>query len=409
MSHSLRIQRPEGAVQGTIWLRGSKSIANRVLLMQALAGTSAHLDNFPDAGDSVLLKKLLDHLEPTIDARDAGTVFRFLTAYLAMQPGDHLLTGTPRMLERPIGDLVEALQALGADITYAGKKGFPPLRIRGRRLRGGSVTVNARISSQFVSALLLIAPNMPDGLILNLRQPPISAPYIDMTIKLMHQFGVEVHQENLTFTVPHQQYHIKDFFIEPDWSSASYLFEIAALASKADVLIPQLSLNSIQGDSAIACFMQLFGVQTEQESRGLRIRKTHEPPTKPLLSFYLSDHPDLAPALFATAAGLSQPTDFTGLHHLMYKESNRAEAFATELRKCNITLEGDGEKISLRGNFVAEHPCFRTYRDHRLALALAPLCLRCQTVTVDDPNVVTKSYPSFWDDLRILGFQIAAA
>lgn len=405
MSHSVRIRPPAGPVQGTVLLRGSKSITNRLLIMQAVAGTNVQLDNFPAAGDSVLLRQLLENLPSTVDARDAGTVFRFLTALLAVREGEYLLTGTARMCQRPIGDLVDALRALGADIAYAGREGFPPLRIRGRKLHGGAITINTRISSQFASALLLIAPAMPRGLALTLTQPPVSAPYLQMTIRLMQQFGVPVHQDGLRIVVPPQSYHMQNFFIEPDWSSASYLYEIAALSTESEIALPGLQENSLQGDAAVAAFMQPLGVSTQYRPDGIRISRTPRD-GRQNLQYHLNDFPDLAPALFAIAAALSQPADFTGLHHLAYKESDRMEAFARELRRCNIMLTKHNETVQLRGTFQASSPHFDTYNDHRLAMALAPLCLQCGEVIVRHPEVVSKSYPNYWDDLAALGFSV---
>ncbi|MCS6916084.1 MAG: 3-phosphoshikimate 1-carboxyvinyltransferase [Chitinophagales bacterium] len=405
MSRRIRLIAPQGPVISRVALSGSKSIANRVLIMQALAGSAAQLHNFPDAGDSQLLQHLLRERSSTVDARDAGTVYRFLTAFLSVQEGEYVLTGTSRMLQRPIGDLVDALLALGADITYAGRHGFPPLRIRGSQMAGGTVTVNTRISSQFASALLLIGPVLPKGLTLVLNEPPVSAPYLQMTVSLMQRFGINVHQQGLTITVPNQPYRISDFFIEPDWSSASYWYEIAALSGAAEIVLPGLTIPSLQGDARIADFMTTFGVHTEPIPHGIRLRKVQaEQSTELTLS--LSDHPDLAPALFATAAGCSRPARFFGLSHLRYKESNRAEAFATELQRCQIVLQPEGEALKLSGTFQADTPAFYTYNDHRLAMALAPLCLRCGQVIIHEPDVVNKSYPNYWRDLQQAGFSV---
>lgn len=410
-----RIRKKNRSITGKLFLSGSKSISNRVLIIEALSGSSFEKKNLADANDTLLLQQLLSSQEKSFNAQDAGTTFRFLTAYLAFKEGEWALTGNERMQERPIGDLVKALRELGAEISYLGKENFPPLKITGGKLRGDFVHVNANVSSQFVSSLLMIAPQLPHGLTIGLTGNVVSEPYIEMTLSLMKYFGVNHSRSGNSIHVPPQPYQPKNIFIESDWSSASYLYEMSAFAGEVDLELNGLTKESFQGDSMIAEFMKSFGVETEFEPEGSRekihLRKTspHIYPAKLQNSrthFHLNKFPDLAPSLFATAAGLSQKISFSGLDHLAYKESNREEALRNELAKCGITITNAGGNIFVEGNFSATNPRFATYNDHRMAMSFAPLAMLCDQVEIEDPLVVNKSYPGFWEDLKTLGFEI---
>ncbi len=407
MKIPVRIQKPWGPVQGTVVLGGSKSIANRLLIIEALCGENIPMTNFPQAADSLLLRNLLSNWGPTLNAQDAGTVMRFVTALAAVRPGEYFITGTERMQQRPIDGLVDALRRLGADIEYVGNTGYPPLRIRGKKLTGGMVRVDTSVSSQFASALLLIAPTLEQGLQLELIGQPVSMPYVELTLALMHSFGIDYVRQGNTIHISHQPYRPRSVYIEADWSAASYFYEIAALSDHASITLKGLQWPSLQGDAIIAELMQSFGVRTDPTSEGLIItKKKGEKPLVTQRHFDLRNHPDLAPALFATAAGLSCSTSFVGLEHLAHKESNREQAFQTELERCGIKLHRLNHVLQISGSFQAVTPVFQTYQDHRLAMALAPLALCCTQVTIDDGQVVNKSYPAYWNDLAVLGFQI---
>ncbi|MBX7141272.1 MAG: 3-phosphoshikimate 1-carboxyvinyltransferase [Chitinophagales bacterium] len=400
-----RIRKKDRNISGSVALSGSKSISNRVLIIEALSGASIAKPNLATAHDTQLLQALLQSDSTTLDAEDAGTAFRFLTAFLAFKEGEWILTGNDRMQQRPIGGLVHALRSLGADITYLRKENFPPLKIGGGKLSGNHVKVSAGISSQFVSALLMIAPLMPHGLTIELEGKVVSEPYISMTLSLMQYFGVRYDQRDHTIHVPPQTYQPKDIFIESDWSAASYYYEMAALADEANIELKGLLEDSFQGDSVLASLMNSFGVETKFQNEVLTLSKTQSNSSYPH-HYDLSAYPDLAPALFAAAAGLSRTVSFFGLEHLAYKESHRENALRTELAKCGISVNNDEGVITLLGKFSVAAPQFKTYNDHRMAMALAPLALVCGEVLIEDPLVVNKSYPDYWKDLMSIGFGI---
>ncbi len=398
-----RIRKENRKLSGEIHLSGSKSISNRVLIIEALMGKDIDKKNLSDSNDTKVLTQLLTTVETTIDAHDAGTVFRFLTAYLALNEGEWILTGSDRMKQRPIGDLVDPLRALGAQIEYIEKENFPPVKISGGRIRGGRVAVHSNISSQFASALLMIAPCLKNGLTLELKGEIVSQPYIEMTLSLMKHFGIDHTRNEQTIHIPHQQYHSNKIFIESDWSAASYYYEMAAFADEPELTLSGLLQNSFQGDSAIATLMESFRVMTTYKEEKILLTKS---PSKNDFRFNLKDQPDLAPALFVTCAGLSQEATFTGLEHLQYKESHREEALQKELAKCGIAVTRSGDTIMIDGKFISRPYTFSTYLDHRMAMAFSPLAMLCSEIIIDDPLVVKKSYPQFWDHLQILGFDV---
>ena len=401
-----RIRKKDRSLHGKLFLSGSKSISNRVLIIEALSNSSFDKRNIADAKDTVLLQRLLQSSSKTFDAQDAGTTFRFLTAYLAFKEGSWMLTGNERMRQRPIGDLVNALKQLGAEISFQEKENYPPVKITGGKLKGNHVNVNANISSQFVSALLMIAPCLPGGLSIELSGDVVSEPYIEMTLALMKYFGVNHSRNGNTIHVDAQHYQPKDIFIESDWSAASYYYEMAAFADEVDLEFNGLTPHSFQGDAAIAGFMKSFGVETDFEKEKIRLRKISSQGSRTPLHFHLLNYPDLAPAMFVIAGGLSQKVTFSGLEHLAYKESNREEVLRTELAKCGISVLNSKGIISVEGNFSANNPRFFTYHDHRMAMAFAPLAMLCDEVEIEDPMVVNKSYPKFWEDLKKIGFEV---
>ena len=398
-----KVSKPDRNLKGHIYLSGSKSISNRVLIMEALMEKTIVKQNLSDSNDTKVMMELLASPSDELDAHDAGTTFRFMTAYLSLKEGTCILTGSERMKQRPIGDLVDPLRELGAQIEYLGKENYPPLQITGTKMKGGRIKVQSGISSQFASALLMIAPCMTDGLTLELTGEIVSEPYIDMTLSLMQHFGVQHEgKENIIHIAP-QKYKPQDFFVESDWSAASYYYEMAAFSNELDLTLSGLLENSFQGDAAIAVFMENFGIKTAYSGQQIKLSKI-APAGK--FNFHLKDQPDLAPAMFVTCGGLSQPASFTGLEHLQYKESDREDALRNELVKCGIIIGRVGRSITIEGKFVPGNVTFFTYAAHRMAMSFAPLAMLCDFVMIEDPMVVKKSYPKYWDDLKLLGFSV---
>ncbi len=403
-----------------IILPASKSISNRLLIMKFLSNGRIKIENLSKADDTQLMQHLLDKISQYIsdgfqqetlalDCDNAGTVFRFLTALLSVQPGSWLLTGSERMKKRPVAALCDALNQLGAAIEYCGEVGFPPLKIQGRKLHGKKVSIDASESSQYVSAMLMIAPMLAGGLSLTLEGKSVSRPYIDMTLALMEEAGIKTYEKGNVIVVEHGKYQQTDFAAEPDWSSASYWYEMAALMPGAEILLRGLSLKSLQGDAELANIFSLLGVASYVTGRGVLVKKIEDSERfaeiREPLRFDLSRHPDLAPALAATCAALNVEATLIGLGNLKIKESNRLEALHDELRKINSTVSivGDDEFFISKQDVFNEDSefFFRTYNDHRMAMALAPLALCCRQVTIENPDVVAKSYPHFWDDVNL--------
>jgi len=397
-----------------IQLPASKSESNRALMIAAYGGFDADFQNLSDSNDTKVLKKALDSLPfmsfpsgtvrqresikgtpQVIDIADCGTAARFLTTFLACHEGRWLLTGTERMKQRPIKSLVDALLKLGADIQYVEKQGFLPLQIQGRPIQGGKVSIDMTQSSQFASSLLLAAPMWSQGLEMELLGDLSSLPYLNMTLTMMKHFSAQVELIERTIIVKSQPYQKQSFTVEPDWSAASYWYEMASFSEECEIKLKSLSLKSLsfvetskgqpnlQGDVIIADWMHQLGVGTYVENDSIVLRKI--PFEKRTLSFDFSQHPDLYPTMAATCAGLNVESTFTGLDNLSLKESNRVEAMQTELAKL--------------GN-PSLHFC--AHNDHRVVMALAPLALHYGSVTFDHPEVVEKSYPNFWKDASFL-------
>lgn len=400
-----KVSKQDRVLKGRVHLGGSKSISNRVLLMEAMMNEQIAKRNLSDANDTRVMTDLLSSTSGTLDAHDAGTAFRFMTAYLAMKEGSWILTGSERMKQRPIGDLVDPLRELGAQIEYLGHQHFPPLKITGSQLVGGRIAVHAGISSQFASALLMIAPYMKNGLTIELTGEAVSQPYIAMTLSLMEYFDVRHERSGNTIQVPPQAYRPKSIFIESDWSSASYFYEMAAFSETLELTLSGLLENSFQGDAQVAAFMKSFGVQTTYSGNEVHLTKITEKTSNG--AFKLKDQPDLAPALFATCGALNRKTKFTGLEHLQYKESNREDVLRNELAKCGISIVNEKGSIMVDGAFHPPAAILNTHLDHRMAMAFAPLAMLCGEVSIDDPMVVGKSYPKYWEHLQSLGFQVS--
>lgn len=392
---------------GSIQLPSSKSISNRALILKALSGADHSIGNLSQCDDTNVMLRAFAQTQNVIDIGAAGTSMRFLTAYLSQCEGEYLLTGSERMKNRPIHLLVEALRSIGADIQYAEKEGFPPLRICGKPLEGGNVEVAGNISSQFISALMMIAPTTRLGLTIRLKGEVISQPYIRMTLKLMEAFGVQAQWTGNTISIPPQTYRSAPFMVEGDWSAASYWYEMAALTDSAEVELLGLFAESTQGDSFVAKLFEQLGVATEYTERGVILRKTGV--MVPRLEYDFVHQPDLAQTFVVTCCLLNVPFHFTGLQSLKIKETDRIEALKTEMRKLgyvvhdyeNSIMEWTGERIAGEAT-----PVIATYEDHRMAMAFAPAALHVSGLQVAEPQVVSKSYPNYWEHLRSVGFSV---
>ncbi len=375
-------------------------------MMSAISDGLVKYGKLSDADDTVLLQKLLQQISEGNDrhlfAGNAGTVYRFLTAYLSITTGDWLLEGDERMHQRPVGPLVEALKNLGARISYLGQEGFPPLVIKGKKLAGGSVNIDPEYSSQYISALMMIGPMLSEGLILGLTKAPQSIPYIFLTSNLMKKAGAEVDLAIPIIHIPGSGYQKSELFGEADWSSAAFWYQLVALSEGGSLLLKGLEETSLQGDRITAKYFHSLGVETEYTDEGAVIRKKAIP--KPYVSFNFSDNPDLAPALIVTSAALGLDGYFKGLSALRIKESNRLEALATELNKAGIKCTVYEDEFSFEPQKMNITAAFDTYHDHRLAMAFAPLAILGKPVIINDPDVVSKSYPNFWNEFqKVLG------
>jgi 3-phosphoshikimate 1-carboxyvinyltransferase len=393
------------SVSGTVdHLPASKSISNRVLILNALSGNQSTLHNLSDANDTQLMLKLIRATDRIIDVEDAGTTMRFLTAYFSVTNQHKVITGTARMKERPIGILVDALRSLGADIEYLERSGYPPLEIKqfsGQKI--GSFRIRGDVSSQFISALMMVAPTLPQGLSLVLEGKVGSRPYIEMTATLMKVFGVTCDVQESQVNISHSKYHPANFTVESDWSGASYWFAFAALAQKADLLLPRLYLQSLQGDSAVVKIMQSLGVDTTMQGSLVKLSKTNNSEE---LSWDFTHCPDLAQTVAVVCAAKGIRGNFTGLESLRIKETDRIAALQTELRKIGADLVEENNTWTLvPSRALPKKAAFKTYKDHRMAMAFAPLAT-LMDVEIENPEVVRKSYPKFWNDMRLLRFTV---
>lgn len=409
---------PTTQLQGRIQLPASKSISNRALLINALCADRITPDNLSDCDDTQVMLRALRDMPDTIDIGAAGTAMRFLTAYLCVTPGSHTITGSERMRHRPIGILVEALRCLGAKIEYLGEEGFPPLRITGNpELKGGEVSISGGVSSQFISALLMIGPVLKQGLSLKLTGMVVSRPYLDMTVTIMRQYGalVEWKSDNEVHVAP-VPYQSRPYTIENDWSAASYWYEMVALSRdpKAQVVLPGLYAESMQGDSQVSSLFNELGVVTafikeEDGTEAVRLSKGNNLACR--LNCDLSSQPDLAQTIIVTAAMLDIPFTIGGLRTLRIKETDRIAALCRELGNLGLNIEDMGNDRMEWGGIWANHvdlPEIATYEDHRMAMAFAPACLRMGGIRIMNPAVVSKSYPSYWEHLKEIGFKICS-
>ncbi|WP_279120854.1 3-phosphoshikimate 1-carboxyvinyltransferase [Bacteroides acidifaciens] len=396
------------AIKATIQLPASKSISNRALIINALAESNCIPDNLSDCDDTRVMIKALTQDEETIDIMAAGTAMRFLTAYLSVTPGERIITGTTRMQQRPIQILVNALRELGAEINYINNEGFPPLRIKGTELKGNEITLKGNVSSQYISALLMIAPALKNGIVLHLSGEIISLPYINLTLQLMQDFGAKAAWTSSdSISVAPQPYTSIPFTVESDWSAASYWYQIAALSPKTEIELLGLFRNSYQGDSRGAEVFSRLGITTEFTTKGVKLKKTGKAPKR--LEEDFIDIPDLAQTFVVTCALMNIPFRFTGLQSLKIKETDRIAALRNELKKLGYLIEEENDSVLMWNGERCEPeetPVIATYEDHRMAMAFAPAIICHPTMQIADPQVVTKSYPGYWKDLKQAGFQI---
>ena len=388
-------------------ITGSKSESNRVLLLQALY-EGLTISNLSNSDDSQLMQKAIASKDDTVDIHHAGTAMRFLTAYFATRVGKSTtLTGSERMQERPIKILVDALNSLGASISYTKKEGYPPLLIQGKALSKSVVRLKANVSSQYISALLLIAPTLQHGLTLHLEGEITSTPYINMTLSLLSDLGVQSTFESNTITVqPFSGLVDKKFTVESDWSSASYFYSIVALSPVGtQINISAYKPNSLQGDAVLKDIYQKLGVESTFESTVLSLKKADTPLIKKL-TLDLANAPDIAQTIAVTCLGLQLDCDLTGLHTLKIKETDRLVALQNEIKKLGTSIEITNDSLHLKSpSLLRSGVHIATYNDHRMAMAFAPLALKTE-FCIDDAEVVSKSYPDFWEDLSALGFEM---
>ena len=410
-----KLTAPEKLAQ-TICLPASKSISNRALVIYALSGGKNLPQNLSDCDDTDVIIKALRDMPEEINIKAAGTAMRFMTAYLSVTKGTHVLTGTERMKHRPIGILVDAMKALGADIKYVETAGYPPLRITGKTLKGGLLAIPGNVSSQYISALLMIGPMLKNGLTLQLTGDIISRPYIDLTLWTMREFGAEAEWTSAdTITVNPKAYQDREYFIENDWTGASYWYEMLALCKGRDSEIKLTGLmdGSKQGDSVTRYLFSLLGIKTtfETKKEGIpqTITLTQNGRCVPRLEYDFVNSPDLAQTFVVTCAAKNIPFHFKGLSTLKIKETDRIEAMKREMRKLGYVVH-DANDSELYWNGERCEPSLElgidTYEDHRMALAFAPYALTTEGLIINNPQVVTKSYPHFWDDLKNVGFKI---
>ena len=387
-------------------LPASKSLSNRVLIMDALSGSKSTLQNLSDANDTRLMQALVNSTDNVIDVEDAGTTMRFLTAFFSITNKQKIITGTSRMKERPIGILVDALRTLGADIEYAEKEGYPPLKVNGlTKQNTNHLRIRGDVSSQFISALMMIAPGLPEGLTLSLEGKIGSRPYIEMTQALMGKFGVRTQFSGNVITITSQKYTPAQYTVESDWSGASYWYAFAALAEEAIIQLPRLEEKSLQGDSVIVNILSNLGVNTQVADNLFILTKiNHDKEIK----WDFSNCPDLAQTVAVICAAKGIHGYFTGLESLRIKETDRISALQNELRKIGADLIENSTSYwkLIPSKALPAKASFNTYKDHRMAMAFAPLAT-LMDVTIENPSVVKKSYPTFWDDVKSFGFRVS--
>jgi len=422
MKHNIILTTKSKSVKGTVHLTGSKSECNRALIIEALSGGKVKVENISDAADTVTLLQVLSHKSKVesqekndsgLETQDlrlvnigpAGTAMRFLTAYFTLQHEEVILTGSARMKQRPIGILVNALRELGAEIEYVENEGFPPIKLKGSLVQlSNKVSIKGNISSQYITALLLIAARLPFGLELHIEGELTSRPYVEMTLAMLQSAGIQNTWDENVISIPNQEFAETSLHVEPDWSAASYWYAIAALADEAELFLPGLTPYSLQGDSVITEIMANFGITSQFKDGGVYLTKEIKPLARKI--FDLKSCPDLAQTIIVVCAALGHEATFTGLETLKIKETDRIKALQNELAKIGVKLIEKGQvyKLDCSEKQIPARIFVDTYEDHRMAMAFAPLALLIPEVEIEDANVVEKSYPAFWRDLEKVGF-----
>ena len=406
-----KVSKPNRSIKGTLKLDGSKSISNRALIVKALCKDAFDIDNLSTSKDTTTLEALLNSKEEVLDTGAAGTTFRFMTAYLSLKAGTQILTGSARMKQRPIGVLVDALRKLGGNIEYLEKEGYPPLKIKSPDfINNNRIAVSANVSSQYISALLMIGPVLPKGIEIELATNIVSKPYIEMTLNLMTHFGIQYQWEGNLISVPHQNYQGKSYKVEADWSAASYYYSMAAFSNDLALQLDGVWKDSVQGDAVLSEMMTSFGVQSTFNHLGVLLTKNRSP-LPHTFEWDFIRCPDIAQTIAVVCAGLGIPGSFTGLETLKIKETDRILALQNELAKVDVDFSflkdlssaTEKEYFGVSGQAKVQSPVFETYEDHRMAMAFAPLAM-LGPIEVEEPMVVVKSYPKFWEDLETLGF-----
>jgi 3-phosphoshikimate 1-carboxyvinyltransferase len=431
MKPNIILHKNSKTVNTTIQLTGSKSECNRALVIEALSQGRVKVTNVSDAADAVLLAGILrsepefaelnnsqnttgftpttDNRQPTTEVNigPAGTAMRFLTAYYAISGEEVILTGSERMKQRPIGILVDALRTLGANIDYVEQDGYPPLHIKGGfEQKTDLISIQGNISSQYITALLLIAARLPQGLRLQIEGELTSRPYVEMTLSMLQQAGIQHQWEDNIISIAAQEFAETSIWVEPDWSAASYWYAIAALSDEAELFLPGLTSYSLQGDSVIGEIMANFGITSQFKDGGVYLKKEPKPIVRKI--FDMIQCPDLAQTVVVVCAALGHEATFTGLETLKIKETDRIAALQNELGKMGVKLIEKGQvyKLDCSEKFIPQKMTIKTYEDHRMAMAFAPLALIIPELEVEDAAVVDKSYPAFWTDLEKAGFTI---
>ena len=407
---NIALQNSKIARQSSVKITGSKSESNRLLLLQSLF-SNLSIENISNSDDSVLMTKALKSDSNVVDIHHAGTAMRFLTAYFSIQEGSEVvLTGSQRMQERPIKILVDALRSLDAEITYEANEGYPPIRIKGKKLTKNKVELAANVSSQYISALLLIASRLEQGLELTLNGQITSVPYIKMTLSLLEEVGVKTSFEGNTIVIfPAEEVEAKKMVVESDWSSASYFYSIAALSEiGTEITLSAYKDNSLQGDSVLATIYKDMGVETKFHNNQITLTKSANCQL-PSVNYDLTNAPDIAQTIAVTCVGLGVGCHLTGLHTLKIKETDRLVALKTEIEKFGTSVEITDKSLTIdKVSSYNSNVSVDTYHDHRMAMAFAPLALRIG-FTINEADVVSKSYPDFWEDLQNIGFSFTKA
>jgi 3-phosphoshikimate 1-carboxyvinyltransferase len=408
----LKLYTPAQLISGKVILPGSKSISNRILIIKALAGLSFSIKNISDSDDTKYLNKALDNYltKKVIDVGHAGTDLRFLTAFLSIKNDKCELTGSERLKQRPIKELVDVLRKLGAEIDYKNIEGFPPLIIKGKQLNGGKVQISGSVSSQFITALLLVAPYFKNGLELTILNELVSEPYVNMTIELMKQFGASVGwKDNIISVAPIPYSYAKDeYIVESDWSAASYFYSLVALSPlTAKLELEGVFKNSLQADSICETLYKSFGVTTEFLNNKIVIIKSNKVDTN-FFEYDFIKCPDIAQTIVCACIGLNLTFKFTGLQTLKVKETDRLIALKSEIKKIGFDLiisENSIQSVNNNSSYTSNDILISTYNDHRMAMSFAPLCILYHTISIENAEVVSKSYPLFWKHLKQIGIQ----